>query len=226
MLVTFWASEFFVSSEGQEIQQGQTLKVGVIRQTEAGFGQTVRLYATIYGYIIFGLLVLAFLLACRKGADTLPVWACYDNLLLISHLPLLNVNMPAETVIFLTTLQKILSLQFFPLESSLIEILNKDALNENLGVIFFQSGYESVLSLVNMARFLVLFALMIVLAYVASHLDKRGVWPISKGEPNGRTFIHVWTWRRVVANMTLRLAICLQTPIFVSVLINVMAPAH
>ena len=31
MLITFWASDFFVSEDGYEIKQGQTLQVNIIR---------------------------------------------------------------------------------------------------------------------------------------------------------------------------------------------------
>ena len=97
------------------------MRVEVIRQTEKSSSDAYTRYAKIFGYIVLSLLAITFGIAFWKGADTLPVWACYDTLLLISHLPLLNVNMPGPTVIFLTTLAKILSFEFIQLETAIID---------------------------------------------------------------------------------------------------------
>ena len=98
----------------------------------------------------------------------MPIWALYDTLLLIGHLPLINVNMSGATVIFLTTMTKTLSFSFFDLGSPLIDLLNKDAENENLGVLFFQSGYESVFVLVNLARTIFAIAILVLFGSCAS----------------------------------------------------------
>jgi hypothetical protein len=48
------------------------------------------------------------------NADTLPVWATYETLVLIAHLPMVNVAMPGSAAIVLTELAKILRLSFIP----------------------------------------------------------------------------------------------------------------
>ena len=77
------------------------------------------------GYLVLVMLGLGFIVATWHGADTLPIWACYDTLLLVCHLQLLNINIPGPTVIFMTTLTKILSFEFVPVEAYFVEWLKE-----------------------------------------------------------------------------------------------------
>ena len=55
---------------------------------------------------------LGLLAALNLNADTLPIWAAYDSLVLISHLPLINVQIPGRTSVLLSEIAKVLRLDF------------------------------------------------------------------------------------------------------------------
>lgn len=56
-----------------------------------------------------------------RNADTLPVWATYEALVFISHIPMVNVAMPGSAAIVLTEVAKILRLSFIPINQILID---------------------------------------------------------------------------------------------------------
>lgn len=84
----------------------------------------------------------------------------------------MNVNMPGTTVIFLTTLTKTLSFNFADVGSSIINLLNEDANNENLGVLFYQAGYESVFVVVNLAKVILAMIVFALFSIFARQCDK------------------------------------------------------
>ena len=55
---------------------------------------------------------LSLLAAVNINADTLPIWATYDILVLITHLPLINVQIPGRTSVFLSEIARVLRLSF------------------------------------------------------------------------------------------------------------------
>lgn len=61
-------------------------------------------------------MLLAFLAALRVNADTFAIWACYDVLVLISHLPLLNISYSGRVAIMLTEIAKVLRFEFVPVD--------------------------------------------------------------------------------------------------------------
>ena len=52
----------------------------------------------------------------HRNAETLPIWTCYQALVLTTHLPLLNVNMPGSSAIVLSEAAKALRLDHFQTE--------------------------------------------------------------------------------------------------------------
>mmetsp|Transcript_36000 Transcript_36000/g.43964 ORF Transcript_36000/g.43964 Transcript_36000/m.43964 type:complete len:136 (-) Transcript_36000:707-1114(-) len=123
MQMTFWASDFFATEDSLSVPAGETLEIPIIRQTDPGSAQRYERLASIFGSIVLSLLIIGFFLATWNEADTLSLWACYDTLLLIGHLSLLNISMPGPIVIFLTTLVKVLNFEFVPLEEAIIDLL-------------------------------------------------------------------------------------------------------
>ena len=73
------------------------------------------------GYACLGFLAVGFVCAVRINADTLPVWATYDILVLTTHLPLLNFAIPGITSIMLTEMAKVFRLSFIPLDEWLVD---------------------------------------------------------------------------------------------------------
>ena len=82
------------------------------RQVAIDDAKSYRNYARFVGYSALGMLITGFLLALLLNANTLPVWACYDCLVLISHLPMLNTAMPGRASIFLSEIANILRFNF------------------------------------------------------------------------------------------------------------------
>ena len=63
------------------------------------------------GLIMAGILgtVIGFLLLNRVNADTLPVWACYDYLVLFTHLPMLRIAFPPTVTVLIAEVAKVLA---------------------------------------------------------------------------------------------------------------------
>ena len=61
------------------------------------------------------------------NAETLPVWSCHQTLVLISHLPMLNLSMPGSAAIVLSEVAKALRLDFIPLRRVLDEYFDVGA---------------------------------------------------------------------------------------------------
>ena len=158
----------------------------------------------------------------HRDADTVPIWALYDTLLLIGHLPLLNVNMPGTVVIFLTQLTKTLSFEFIALESTIINALNVSANNQNLGVLFYQAGYESVYVTVNLCRTFVILLFLLAVRVMFSCLDRSENCKIKRWSPNGRTEQpkNGLKCSDVLYNIATRIILCVFIIICVSIFIN------
>ena len=127
-MITFWAGDLFQAENGKSVRPGLTISAPVTRQiskTDANDYRDIGKYA---GYGILGTMILGFLAANQLNADTLPIWTCYDCLLLITHLPLVNVSIPGRTSILLSEIAKILRFSFEPLKNwySDIDVGNSD----------------------------------------------------------------------------------------------------
>ena len=93
-MVTFWASDFFVSEEGYRVKQGQTLRTEIVRQVSVDEASYVKTFSNFMGYFVLASIFLGFFIALYLDADTVPFWSLYDVISLLSHLPLANVGMP------------------------------------------------------------------------------------------------------------------------------------
>ena len=71
-----------------------------------------------------------------SNADTLPIWACYDCLVLISHLPLVNVALGGGPTIFLSTVARILRFEFIPLDDLLTDQFTVGSAENSFNAIF------------------------------------------------------------------------------------------
>jgi len=79
------------------------------------------------GYCTLILLTIGWIISFRMNAETLPVWSCHQTLVLISHLPMLNLNMPGSAAIVLTEAAKALRLDFIPARRILDEFFDVGA---------------------------------------------------------------------------------------------------
>ena len=106
---------------GKQIRPGFTITAPVTRQVSIDDANKYRDYGRYGGYACLGFLVIGFICAVRINADTLPVWATFDILVLTTHLPLLNIAIPGSTSIMLTEMAKILRFSFIPLDEWLVD---------------------------------------------------------------------------------------------------------
>ena len=156
-----------------------------------------------------------------RNADTLPVWACYDCLVLITHLPLICISFPGNMTIMLSQFARILRLQFFTLEKSFTEHVDIGNANTPLNLVFYQNGYESSSIILNLTIFLALFGIIFLAQLFAKCADCMYVASDPKKPmPNGRTeVIHMSTVYKTV-NMFFRMLLFTFLELFICLLIN------
>ena len=115
-------------------------------------------------------MVLGLAAAVHLGADTLPIWACYDCLVLITHLPLINVQIPGKTSVLLTEIAKVLRFQF---ETVLDWTKDMDVGDSDrpLTNILAQNGYDSTSIITNLSSILGMFIVLLLLLIFAKCID-------------------------------------------------------
>ena len=91
-----------------------TITAPVTRQVSVDDAKKYRDYGRIAGFSLLGFFTLGFLYATSVNADTMPIWACYDTLVLMTHLPMLNMAIPGGTAILLTEMAQIFRFNFIP----------------------------------------------------------------------------------------------------------------
>ena len=142
LVITFWAGDIFQAKNGKLMNAGFTITAPVTRQVSIDDANFYRNCGKFAGYGALGFMILGFLAANHIGADTLPIWACYDCLVLISHLPLLNTAMPGRTSVLLSEVAKILRFTFIHAEDWHSDLdTGHGALP--LSNLFMQNGYTA-----------------------------------------------------------------------------------
>lgn len=176
-------------------------------------------YGRYVGYTTLGLLVGGFLLALLLNADTLPVWACYDCLVLITHLPLLNTAMPGRASIFLVQIANILRFNFDYMDDwhKDIDVGNGDRPLTNL---FMQNGYSATSIVINIFMILVFFGVLVVGLGLAKIGDCTYISSLKEPRLNGRTEVRVLSSSQKASNMIFRLLLAAFLEIFICLLIN------
>jgi len=142
-------------------------------------------------------------LDCFRNADTLPVWATYEALILISHLPMLNVTMPGSAAIVLTECAKILRLNFdfLSLEDLFIDNVDVGNSDKSVNTLLAQNGYMHTSILLNMTSFFVIYFVLLLALVVSKCLDSSEVTAKSKKPMmNGRTEVRSLTLTQKVVN--------------------------
>ena len=90
-MITFWAGDLFQAENGKTVRPGLTITAPVTRQVAVEDFKSYRDTGRFTGYITLGVFVVGLLAAVNLNADTLPIWATFDVLVLITHLPLVNI---------------------------------------------------------------------------------------------------------------------------------------
>jgi len=201
------------------VRPGLTITAPVTRQINIDDARHYRSIGRYAGYGILATMFLGLLAAHNLKADTVPIWACYDCLVLVTHLPLLNIGMPGRASILLSEIAKILRFSFEPLMDwySDIDVGESDSPLTN---VFMQNGYESTSIIINLAVILAIFSLLIIAIVFAKCIDCNYVTNLQVPYPNGRTEVRSLTATQKVLNTVFRLFMVLFFEIFICTLIN------
>ena len=117
------------------------------------------------------------------------MWTILQTVGLISHLPLLNVNMPGSSAIVLSETAKVLRLDFVPL-SAVFDSLDVGSANTALNSLMHQNGYKSTAFLLNVTPLIALYLLLCLLSLITKCADTAHITgEDKKAKPtiNGRT---------------------------------------
>ena len=134
--ITFWADDLFKAENGKTIRRGLTLQAPIIRQVNSDDSKNFKMYGEILGYLTLALLAIGLVWSFNVDADPLPIWTCYDSLVLISHLPLVNASIPGGMTIFLSTVAKILRFGFIPYDRWIAKSADVVLSNSTYNLIF------------------------------------------------------------------------------------------
>ena len=80
---------------------GVTIKREVVRQVDPEESAWIKLYARIAGYVILVVGVLVYAAAKHLKADTYPIWSVVNTLALVTHFPLLYLQLPGNISLFM-----------------------------------------------------------------------------------------------------------------------------
>ena len=145
--------------------------------------------ATSIGCIILGSIFFGLVIAVCIDADTLPFWALYDTMQLFTHLPLVNVAMPGQTAVFLSTLASMLRFNMLSVDRVVASSFGVDFEIHTTTESQRQAGYSSSHVLINAAVILGLASLLLCVLIIVKLADKMTI-PTPIGtvpKPNGRT---------------------------------------
>ena len=219
VVITFWAGDLFQAANGKSVRAGLTITAPVTRQVSVDNAKYYRDTGRYTGYAILGGLILGFLAAMNLNADTVPIWATYDTLVLITHLPLLNIMIPGRTSILLSEIAKVLRFSFEPMRDWFkdMDVGNSD---QPLTNILMQNGYDSTSIIINLASILAIFILLLVALMLAKCIDCSYVTNLKQPNPNGRTYTRSLSATQKITSMMFKLLLVFFLEIFICLLIN------
>jgi hypothetical protein len=114
--VTFWGDNLFVGENGVSVPNGVTIKKEVVRQVNPEESQRLKRFARALGYTILVSLIVMFLAGQYAHADTYPIWGLVNMLVLVTHFPLLYLQLPGGISLFMKEFLSVLRLQDLQLE--------------------------------------------------------------------------------------------------------------
>lgn len=222
VIITFWAGDLFEAENGKSVRPGLTISAPVTRQIsvdDADFYRNIGRYA---GFGILGFILLGLALANTLNADTLPIWACYDCLVLITHLPLVNIQVPGKATVVFKEIAQILRLHFEPVQDWYKNVDVGDAARPLTNVLM-HNGYDSTSIIINLFPILCIFGLLLVAMVFAKCIDCSYVSSLAQPNPNGRTHVRVLTATQKVVNVMFRMLKVFFLELFICILINMEA---
>jgi len=141
---------------------------------------------------------------------------------LISHLPLVNVNMPGSAAIVLSEAAKILRLDFLPLRL-VFDTVDVGNANTALNSLMHQNGYTSTSILLNLTPLVALYLLLFLVSLISKCAEKASIADDEKKPKqmiNGRNFVRQLTASQKVLNAFFRFKYMTLLEFFIAIFIN------
>ena len=118
--VTFWGDNLFVGKSGKSVPNGVTIRREVVRQVDPEESVWIKFYARLAGYGVLALFVLVYAAAKRLKADTYPIWSVVNTLVLVTHFPLLYLQLPGNISLWMKEFLGVLRLEDIGIERLLV----------------------------------------------------------------------------------------------------------
>lgn len=153
----------------------------------------------------------------------MPIWACYDTLALISHLPMINISIPGRTSIMLTELAKALRFDFIPMNDWVRDWADDSIgyADSPLSITMQRNGYDACSILLNISPFIVAFIVLMLMQLFAKCADCTYVSIVRKeAQPNGRGLVRTLTLTQKMQNCMARFLMVTQLEFFICLFIN------
>ena len=181
--VTFWGDNLFVGKNGKSIPNGVTIKKEVVRQVDPQESVRIVRFARILGYFVLLMLVFLLIVAHVTKSDTYPIWANVNMLFLVTHFPLLYLQLPGGISLFMKEFLNVLRLQDLQLQQfffswwKVTSIYDKAFLaDKGFNIYFDQLGYNSkyiIFNCANIIFLIVLWTFICLVTYVVEFAKSR-----------------------------------------------------
>ena len=199
------------------MRQGTTLRKEIKRQIEPQQGEALEFLSTVFSVLLRAVILIGFLACLLLGGEMVPFWAMVNTLQILIHLPLINVEIPGFTALFLKGLLDVTRFEFVPLDG-LVNILTgyrPDAETEGgLNPVFEQYGYESKYMIPNLGLIWITFLVLCAATVLAGVKDLVTIlWcdvktPLLRRQTKWCSFMsNVWT--RFMLEVFLEMTICI-----------------
>ena len=99
---------------------GVTIRREVVRQVDPEESAWIKFYARLSGYVVLVVSVLVYLAAKVLMADTYPIWSVINMLVLVTHFPLLYLQLPGNLSLFMKEFLGVLRLQDLKIDERLL----------------------------------------------------------------------------------------------------------
>ena len=171
--ITFWGDNLFVGENGKSVPNGFTVKKEVVRQVKPEESDRLVRFARYLGYAVLVSFVVMYIGAWYSHGDTYPIWTAVNMLFLVTHFPLMYLQLPGGISLFMQEFLGVLRFQDLQAERLLWRWgITHDydpayIIDNGHNVYFEQLGYRSRYIVRNCPVILCLLALWTIFCIVA-----------------------------------------------------------
>jgi hypothetical protein len=164
------------------VPNGITIRREVARQVDPEESVWIKFYARLAGYVILVVGVLVYSAAKLLKADTYPIWSVINTIVLVTHFPLLYLQLPGNISLFMKEFLSVLRLRDLQIERLLLwwgvtdEFDPAFIADRGHNIYFEQLGYNSRYVIRNCALILCLLAVWAVFCVTAFVFERIRSW--------------------------------------------------